>query len=165
MSSVAFVAALANGLGPGFRRGDAYRFGPVHIHGDIITLETEKTATEVTMSLLKPLKETLAAGPVGDETFIATEKGRPMTKESFGNAFRAAAKAAGVSKPMHGMRKAAANRAAMAGATSNELQALFGWTDHKMAGYYAKKAEKKGLGLAGSAKLNAALAGTESPTA
>lgn len=137
----------------GLRRGDAHRLGPQHVHEGAISLRTEKTDTEVTMHVLPPLKETLDAGPTGVESFVATEKGTRMTKESFANAFRSAAREAGIRKPMHGMRKAAAIRAAEAGATANELQALFGWSDHKMAAHYTKNAERKGLGLTASSKL------------
>ena len=143
----------------GFRRSDAFRFGPKHIRDGVITIQTQKTGTEVTMSLLPPLKASIEAGPVGTETFIATKSGKPFTRESFGNTFRKAAQAAGVFKPLHGLRKAAAERAALAGATTNELQSLFGWTNVAMANHYTKMAERKGLGLAASGKLAAALGG------
>ena len=57
------------------------------------------------------------AGPCGDLTFIVGENGRPLTKESFGNLFKSACKAAGVPGSAHGVRKLAATRMANNGAT------------------------------------------------
>jgi hypothetical protein len=56
--------------------------------------------------ILLVLQATLDAGPCGDVAFIVGENGRPLTKESFGNEFKAACKAAGVpgasAPPPHG---------------------------------------------------------------
>jgi hypothetical protein len=54
------------------------------------------------------------------------KNGKPLTKESFGNAFKDACRAAGIfNRSAHGCRKIAATRAAEAGATVAELNALF----------------------------------------
>ena len=102
----------------GLRRGDAVRFGRPHVRNGVGTIKTEKTGTEVTLPILPVLAKTLEVGPCGDLTFIAGESGRPLTKESFGNLFRDACRDAGLSnRSAHGLRKAAATRAANAGAT------------------------------------------------
>jgi integrase len=80
----------------GLCRGDAVRLGRQHIREGVATLKTEKTDTIVTLPILPALAETLAAGPCGDLTFIAGESGNPLSKESFGNLFRDACRAAGV---------------------------------------------------------------------
>lgn len=59
------------------------------------------------------LQATLDAGPCGDLSFIVGENGRPLTKESFGNLFRDACRAAGVPGSAHGVRKLAATRMAI----------------------------------------------------
>ena len=83
--------------------------------------------------------KTLDAGPCGDLTFIAGENGRPLTKESFGNLFRKACREAGLqNRSAHGLRKAAATRAAENGATVAQLDAIFGWKGAKMATYYTE---------------------------
>ena len=94
------------------------------------TIKTEKSGFTVTVTLpiLPVLAETLAAGPCGDLTFIVGERGQPLTKESFGNLFREACRAAGVPGSAHGVRKIAATRAANAGATVAQLEAIFGWS-------------------------------------
>jgi hypothetical protein len=84
----------------------------------------------------------LAAGPCGDLTFIVGAKGGPPTKESFGNAFSEAARKAGVNKSAHGVRKIAAIRAALNGATIPQLNAIFGWTGSAIALHYIQEADR-----------------------
>jgi integrase len=134
----------------GLRRGDAVQLGRQHVRGGIATLRTEKSQGEITVTLpiLPVLAETLAAGPCGDLTFICGERGNPLTKESFGNLFRKACKAAGLSqRSAHGLRKAAATRAADNGATEAQLEAIFGWTGGRMASLYTRAANRKKLSL------------------
>ena len=133
----------------GLRRGDAAQLGRQHIRDGWATIKTEKTATEVTIPILAPLKATLEAGPTGDMHFIVGATGKPLTKESFGNMFRDACRVAGVEKSPHGLRKIAATRAAEAGATVNELEAMFGWEGGKMAIHYTKSADRKKLAIKG----------------
>jgi integrase len=94
---------------------------------------------------LEILQKTLDAGPTGDLAFIATKKGHRMTKESVGNAFRDACRAAGIKKSAHGLRKAAATRAANNGATEAQLEAIFGWEGGKMAALYTRTANRQKL--------------------
>ena len=65
-----------------------------------------------------------------------------MTKESFGNTFADACRAAGVNKSAHGLRKIGATRAANNGATVAQLNAIFGWTGGKMASLYTQSADR-----------------------
>jgi len=73
----------------GLRRGDAVRYGRQHVHNGIGRIKTEKSGFTVTavVPMLPILAETLVAGPCGDLTFIVGERGRPFTKEGFGNAY------------------------------------------------------------------------------
>jgi integrase len=131
----------------GLRRGDAVRLGRQHVRDGIATIKTEKTGTAVTLPILPVLAKTLAAGPCGDLTFVAGASGRPFTKESFGNEFREACRAAGV--PGSGVRKIAATRAANAGATVAQLEAIFGWQGGTMASLYTRAADRRRLALEG----------------
>lgn len=141
----------------GLRRGDAVRIGRQHVRNGVATIRTEKTGTEVDITILPPLAETLAAGPTGDLAFIAGTNGRPLTKESFGNLFREACNAAGVHKSAHGVRKLSATRVAEAGATVAELEAMFGWSGGTMASLYTKSADRRRLSASGGRKMGAAL--------
>jgi integrase len=124
----------------GLRRGDAVRFGRQHVRNSVGTIKTEKTG------ILPVLEATLKAGPCGDLTFIAGESGRPLTKESFGNLFRKACRDVGlINRSAHGLRKAAATRAAISGATLAQLSAIFGWTGAKMALHYIETADRTRL--------------------
>jgi integrase len=118
------------------------------------TIRTEKTDTEVTLPILPVLQKTLEASPTGDLTFICGESGRPLTKESFGTLFRKACRAAGLNKrSAHGLRKAAATRAANNGATVAELEAIFGWQGGAMASLYTRSADRRRLSKGGMYKL------------
>jgi integrase len=139
----------------GLRRGDAVRFGRQHVKDGVGTIKTEKSdfTVTVTLPILPVLAQTLAAGPCGDLTFIAGENGKPLTKESFGNVFREACRAAGVPGSAHGVRKIAATRAANNGATVAQLEAIFGWVGGTMASLYTRSADRKRLALEAMGKL------------
>ena len=129
----------------GLRRGDASRLGPGHVRDGVFKIATEKTGIEVSATIIAPLAETLAVGPIGTETFICGARGEPLTKESFGNYFRRACKAAGVPGAAHGLRKAAATRAGENGVTHLQLQALFGWRGNKLPALYTQTADRARL--------------------
>jgi integrase len=149
----------------GLRRGDAVRFGRQHVRERIGTIKTEKSGftVELTLPVLPVLAATLAAGPCGDLTFIGGENGRPLEKESFGNLFRKACRTAGVPGSAHGVRKIAATRAANAGATVAQLEAIFGWSGGSMASLYTRAADRRRLSLEAMHKLNANVEATSIP--
>jgi integrase len=131
----------------GLRRGDAVRLGREHHRDGVVMLRTEKSQGQITVTIpiLPVLARTLAAGPCGELSFIVGEHGKPLTKESFGNAFRHACRAAGVNKSAHGVRKIGATRAANNGATVAELEAIFGWSGGRMASLYTQAADRARL--------------------
>lgn len=137
----------------GLRRGDAVRIGPQHVRNGVASLRTEKTNTEVHISLLPPLLEALRIGPTAELAFICGVNGKRMTKESFGNAFSEACRQAGVNKSAHGLRKIGATRAANNGATVAQLNAIFGWSGGKMASLYTQSADRRRLAYEAIGKL------------
>lgn len=139
----------------GLRRGDAVRLGRQHTRDGVASIKTQKSCgkIEVTIPLLPPLTEALRAGPAGELAFICGSNGKPMTKESFGNAFSDACRAAGVRKSAHGLRKIGATRAANNGATVPQLNAIFGWTGGKMASLYTQSADRVRLAREAIGKL------------
>jgi hypothetical protein len=83
------------------------------------------------------LQATLESGPTADLAFNCGAHGKPYTKESFGNEFKSACRQAGV----------------------NQLMAVFGWKDSKMAAHYVREANRKKLSRQAFEKLS----GTKSP--
>ena len=132
---IAFDVLLYTGL----RRGDAVILGRQHVRDGIFTVGV-KTGAEVTVQILAPLAQSLAAGPTGDLHFIVGERGQPLTKESFGNWFGEACREAGVRKSAHETmsRGPRIERVANTGATTDQLKAVFGWTDEKMPSLYPR---------------------------
>src|SRR5271166_4940282 len=105
--------------------------------------------------MLAASKASIEAGPTGDLAFIVTRRGTPWRKDSRGAEFVAAAKAAGVfGKSAHGIRKAAATRAAENGATERELEAIFGWKGGRMATHYTRSADRTRLAAGAISKLD-----------
>jgi integrase len=137
----------------GLRLGDAVRLGRPHIKNGIATIRTEKTGEIVTIPILPPLQESIEAGPTGELTFIAGEKRRPMKKESFGNWFREVCQKTGIPGSPHGLRKAAATRAADNGATEAQLEAIFGWRGGHMAALYTRTANRAKLAREAAHKI------------
>ena len=145
--------ALTILLYTGLRRGDAVRLGRQHIKDGIITLRAGKTGTQIIIPVLPELAAIINASRTGDLAFIAGERGRPMTKEFFGNWFHGACQAAGVPGSAHGLRKAGATRAAENGATVAQLEAIYGWTGGKMASLYTRQADRAKLAREAMGKL------------
>jgi len=139
----------------GLRRGDAVRIGHQHVRNGVATIRTEKSqeAIVVAIPVLPVLEATLKAGPTSDLHWICGTRGQPMTKESFGNAFKVACKKAGVQKSAHGVRKIGATRAAENGATVAELEAIFGWQGGGMAALYTRAADRARLAKGAITKL------------
>lgn len=137
----------------GLRRGDAVLLGRQHIKDGIATIRTEKTGEIVTITILPPVIRSMAATKTGDLTIIVTARGKPFKKESFGTWYKKACVAAGVPGSAHGLRKAGAVRAAEAGATEAQLNALFGWKEgSRESATYTRKARRAKLAKE-SAKL------------
>lgn len=131
----------------GLRRGDAVRLGRPHVRDGEFTIRTEKTGTVVIAPILPALAASIAeTKETGELTFIATERGRPFSKESFGNWFREASTAAGCPGSAHGLRKAGARRAAEDGVSEAQLNALYGWADgSRESATYTKTANRAKL--------------------
>jgi len=138
----------------GLRRSDAARLGRQHIRNGAVHIVAEKTGTQLTIPILPELQSILDGTPGGNLTFIATASGAPMTKESFGNWFGEACRAAGVNKSAHGLRKLAATRLANAGVSEAELDAIMGWTPGSgMSRVYTRNRDTERLARQAAQKL------------
>lgn len=137
----------------GLRRSDVVLLGRQHIRRDVMTVRTQKTGEVVTLRVLPSLAESIKATPTGDLAFLVTEFDQPFTANGFGNWFRKRCREAGVPGSAHGLRKAAAVRAAENGATTEDLKAMFGWATSKQPDVYTKAANRAKMGIAASSKL------------
>jgi integrase len=143
--------AMELGLVTGLRRSDIHIAGRQHLRGNILTITTVKTNTEVTVEIPPRLLSIIEATPRHGLHFIESSQGKPFTVESFGNWFRDACRKADLTdKNMHGLRKLAATLAADGGATAHQLMSQFGWANVKQAEHYTKRADRRRLGVASS---------------
>lgn len=134
----------------GLRRSDVVHAGRQHMSGNIFSMRTAKTGTEITVEFTDRLIKVINATETGDLHFLISSHGTPFTVESFGNWFRDCCREADIEKSAHGVRKFAATMAANGGASSHEIMAQFGWASVRQAEVYTKKADRKRLGVSGS---------------
>lgn len=130
----------------GLRRGDAVRVGKQHVRNNRGMIRTQKNDETAYFTITPRLQRALKAGPIGDLTFIVGVKGKSFAKESFGNAFGKACRAAGVPGTAHGIRKTRAIIEAEKGASGPKLDALFGWrTGSNTSAIYIRNANRERL--------------------
>lgn len=153
----------------GVRRSDVVKLGPQmertvdeeQPDGSIIRViklffrETKgrnHVVKEHSLPILPPLRASIDATPTGQLVYLPTRQGHPRSVKAFGNWFSRQCKAAGLTGiSAHGVRKLSTVRAIHAGATSQQLMALFGWTNENQIKTYARKVNR--------AKLEATAAG------
>jgi len=128
---LAFLLLLYTGQ----RRGDVVRMGRQHVRNGVLTITQQKTGQEVSIPLHADLRAVLDDLHHNHLTFVMSERGGPMTPESFTNWFHRLVRAVvdengerllpnGLSP--HGLRKAACRRLAEAGCTAHEIMAISG---------------------------------------
>src|SRR5262249_22922954 len=154
--------ALALLMFTGARRSDVVRFGPPMVRDGWLTWmphkgRNGKNPVEGDMPIIADLRAIIDTTPVvGATTSLVMQYGRPFTAAGFGNKMPDWCQEAGVpGKTSHGVRKAAATRAANRNATTHALMAMFGWLDIKQAELYKRTAQCRKL-----AGENAHLLGT-----
>lgn len=129
-------------LGPSLRRGDRFHF--------IAQKNRNRSPTLIDIPILPALEEILQASPIGDETYLITQHGKPFAYNGFGNWFRDRCVEAGLPHCSgHGLRKAGSVCAAENGATTHQLMAMFGWKSVTEAETYTKAAERSRLARSG----------------
>jgi integrase len=130
----------------GARGSDVVQFGRQHTRDGWLRFTPKKTrkhGTKVAMPICPELAASINATPCGDLAFLLNARGHPFTAKYFGWQFKQWTIEAGLPDncTAHGVRKAAAVRAAINGATSKQLQAMFGWMSGVEADHYTREAE------------------------
>lgn len=149
-------------IGTACRRSDLVLLGPHHIqdrggHRSLTFLQAKHGFAEesrVTVPIIRPLEEALAATPIGDKTFLVSGQGRPYTKHGFGHRFRKWCDEAGLPPELstHGVRKAVGALLADAGCTPHEIMAFHGHADARTSEIYTRTANRKMLAASAASK-------------
>jgi integrase len=136
----------------GCRISDAVKLGPAHEKAGWLKWRETKGADHVEkkptqVPILQPLRAAIDAAPHGDLVYMINQYGVPYSVKGLGYSFRNWASMTGVKKGLsaHGVRKASATMAANAGATENELMAMFGWLSPKQAAVYTRNVDRPRL--------------------
>jgi integrase len=139
----------------GHARADVVRMGRQHIRSGKLSMRRQKTKRAFDILLLPELTAELELHPKTEQlAFLTTELGKPFTAAGFGNWFRDRCDEAGLHHcTAHGLRKAAAVRFALHGATAPELMAWFGWKTIGEAQRYIEEANRIKLAESGGAKI------------
>jgi integrase len=149
--------ALALLLHTAQRRADALRMGWQHVRGDSIFVRQEKTGTSLLRTMHHELIEALAATPRTNLTFLVTASGRPFSGPSFTNWFKKQCRLAGLPHcSPHGLRHAAATRAANSGCSAPEIKAITGHKSLSQVERYTRHSDQRQLDRQALSKLLAA---------
>jgi integrase len=141
----------------GLARMDVVIAGPQNIRDEtnekgepikMYTYNRGKTGVEGSVAMAEALLDSISKTPmIGTKTFLLNEHGRPFSAQGFSDRFRDWCDAAKLPHcSAHGVRKAAATRAAENGASTHELMAMFAWVTLKEAERYTKAAQRRKLG-------------------
>lgn len=147
--------ALELCLQTGHARSDVVRMGRQHTRSGKLSMRRKKTNVQFDIPLLPDLVAELERHPKSDQlAYLTTEYGKPFSPAGFGNWFRARCDEAELPRcAAHGLRKAAAVRHALNGATAPELMAWFGWKTIGEAQRYIEEANRIKLAESAGAKV------------
>jgi integrase len=142
----------------GLRRGDVVRIGPQHVRNGEVRFTPQKTSRSTGFVLdcrLHPeLARIIAATPCGHLSFLTTEYGKPFTAAGLGMKMRAWCDEAGLPEcSAHGLRKGFTRRAAEAGCTVHQIQAITGHADLRVLAKYTEAVNKRELARAAIERL------------
>lgn len=135
--------ALAIFLYTAQRRSDAAVMGEDPGKPGYVRVRQLKTDALLSIRMHPKLKEAVAACPSGKPAFIVSDRGKPYTKESFGNWFGVQCDAAGLPHcAAHGLRKAASRRMAELGLSNQLIKAITGHSTDSEVARYTKNADQ-----------------------
>jgi len=142
------------------RIGDAYTLGRAHERRDgaMTWLEWQpgkKGSPPVSIPILPPLAEAIAAQKVAGPTYLLTAHGQPFASSAaFGNWFRARVAEAGLTdRSAHGIRKAAGELLALHGATQYHIMAIHGHAQARTSEVYTQGVNRRKLAAEAMEKM------------
>lgn len=145
------------------RSGDVRLMTHATIAADRIQLDQSKTTTAIDIPVVPPLRDALAAGPLGKHLLLEARSGAPFTEKGFYQMMKKACIKAGIPHcSPHGLRKAAARRCREAGCTDDEGMAI---TGHKTVKEYRRYAGEDARGGRADAAMSKVMANLFQPLA
>jgi integrase/recombinase XerD len=142
----------------GFRIGDAVLIGPGHVDRLGVLVHSQSKVKEPAFvpwsGPLPPYAEgmetdrammldAIGAASTGHMTFLATASGQTRSDKALGNMIREAARAAGVEKSAHGLRKSRGISLAEAGASAHQIMSWLGHQTLKESEHYTRLASRR----------------------
>lgn len=131
------------------RRCDVFKMGRAQIKNGRIAVTQAKTGGQLWIPVAPQLLEAIVALPPKVSNpfcFVVSRKGTPYTKESFGNWFKDACKAAGLPHCAgHGLRKATLRRMAELQMANKSMKAISGQRRDETLAIYIEGADQKRL--------------------
>ena len=155
-------------LQTGHARSDVVRMGRQHVNrSGTLSMRRQKTKVPFDIPLLPELLAELERHPKTEQlVFLTTEHtGKPFKSAAgFGNQFKRWCYMANLPHcAAHGLRKAAAIRHALNGATAPELMAWFGWKTIGEAQRYIEEANRIRLAESAGAKMRTGIGSHSNP--
>ncbi|WP_170606395.1 tyrosine-type recombinase/integrase [Ruegeria arenilitoris] len=129
----------------GAARSDLANLGRKNISGDLLVYKRLKTGTTAIVPLTAELRTVIDRTPEIAPTFILTDRGKPFKAISLGNAFGDAARAAGITSRLHGLRKALCVYWAEKGISSRQIASLAGHNTLSEVERYTRAADRERL--------------------
>ena len=136
---LAFDLALYTGAA----RADLVKLSRRHVSGDLLSYTRRKTATKADIPLTPELRAVLAPLPDIAPAFLLSARGKPFAAKGLGNMFERAAKGAGVSFRLHGLRKAFCVYWAEKGASTSQIAAMAGHMSLAEVARYTRDADRR----------------------
>ena len=133
-----FDLALFTGAG----RADLAVIGRHNIKGDLLTYNRCKTGARAEVPLTDELRAVISRTPDIAPAFILTTSGKPYAPGSLGNMFGDAARAAGMTARLHGLRKAFCCYWAAKEATTHQIAAMAGHIPLSEVERYTRAADR-----------------------
>ncbi|MEL6172725.1 MAG: tyrosine-type recombinase/integrase [Pseudomonadota bacterium] len=127
----------------GAARVDLAKLGRKNIKGDLLVYDRQKSGVKASVPLTAELRAVIDRTPDISPTFILTHSGTPFKAASLGNEFGDAARKAGVSFRLHGLRKAFCIYWAERGSSANVLGAMAGHMSLSEVERYTRAADRE----------------------
>lgn len=127
----------------GAARADLVRIGRKDIRDGLLSFRRQKTGVPADVPVTAELRAVIARTPDIAPTFLLTAWGKPFKAAGLGNLFGEAAKQAGITARLHGLRKAFCVYWAEKGKTTHQIAAMAGHMSLSEVERYTRDADRR----------------------